>query len=147
MCENEIGLKTIHYAPSLEVNREYSKGMLHLIPNNPHWISGNQAFWTACVHGHKNIYLIGFDFREYGKNELNNTNVKCLQNTMRRCWDTHEVPKCYILRLCWRRHRPCGLVRFFCSDSRVCAPPRLLCSALRVSRVETRLTVCCPLPF
>ena len=72
MCENEVGLKTIHYAPSLEVNREYSKGMLHLIPNNPHWITGNQAFWTACVHGHKNIYLIGFDFREYGKNELNN---------------------------------------------------------------------------
>jgi hypothetical protein len=46
--------------------------MLHLIPNNPHWISGNQAMWTACVHGHKNIYLIGFDFREYGENQLNN---------------------------------------------------------------------------
>jgi hypothetical protein len=72
MCEDEVGLKTFHYAPSLEVNRPYSKGMLHLIPNNPHWISGNQAFWTACVHGHKNIYLIGFDFREYGKNQLNN---------------------------------------------------------------------------
>ena len=72
MCENEVGLKTIHYAPSLEVNRPYSKGMLHLIPNNPYWISGNQAFWTACVHGHKNIYLIGFDFREYGKGQQNN---------------------------------------------------------------------------
>ena len=72
MCEAEVGLKTIHYAPSLEVNREYSKNMLHLIPNNPHWISGNAAFWTAAVHGHKNIYLIGFDFREYGKDELNN---------------------------------------------------------------------------
>jgi hypothetical protein len=24
------------------------------------------------VHGHKNIYLIGYDFREYGKNKLNN---------------------------------------------------------------------------
>lgn len=72
MCENEVGRKTVHYAPALEVNREYSKGMLHLIPNNPHWISGNAAFWTAGVHGHKSIYLIGFDFREYGKGELNN---------------------------------------------------------------------------
>lgn len=72
MCEAEVGLKTIHYAPSLEVNRPYSKGMLHLIPHNPHWISGNAAFWTACVHGHKNIYLIGFDFREYGEGQLNN---------------------------------------------------------------------------
>ena len=72
MCESRVGKKTIHYAPSLEVNRPYSKNMLHLIPNNPHWISGNQAMWTACVHGHKNIYLIGFDFREYGKNQLNN---------------------------------------------------------------------------
>jgi len=72
MCEDEVGLKTIHYAPALEVNRKQNKGMLHLIPNNPHWISGNAAFWTAGVHGHKNIYLIGFDFREYGKAQLNN---------------------------------------------------------------------------
>ena len=72
MCEDKVGQKTHHYAPSLEVNRTYSNGMLKLIPNNPHWISGNVAFWTACVHGHKSIYLIGFDFREYGKGELNN---------------------------------------------------------------------------
>lgn len=72
MCEDEVGLKTVHYAPSLEVNRKQTKGMLHLIPHNPHWISGNAAFWTACVHGHKDIYLIGFDFREYGKGQLNN---------------------------------------------------------------------------
>ncbi len=72
MCEDKVGMETVHYAPSLEVNRSYSKGMINLIPNNPHWISGNVAFWTACVHGHKNIYLIGFDFREYGKGELNN---------------------------------------------------------------------------
>ena len=72
MCEDEVGLKTIHYAPSLEVNRKQNKGMLHLIPHNPHWISGNAAFWTAGVHGHSNIYLIGYDFREYGKGELNN---------------------------------------------------------------------------
>jgi hypothetical protein len=72
MCENEVGRKTIHYAPALEVNRKQHKGMLHLIPNNPHWISGNAAFWTAGVHGHKNIYLLGFDFREYGKGQLNN---------------------------------------------------------------------------
>ena len=72
MCDAEVGLKTVHYAPSLEVNREYSKGMLHLIPYNPHWISGNAAFWTAGVHGHKNIFLLGFDFREYGKDQLNN---------------------------------------------------------------------------
>lgn len=72
MVEDEVGLKTNHYAPALEVNRKQSKGMLHLIPNNPHWISGNSAFWTAGVHGHKNIYLIGYDFREYGKDQLNN---------------------------------------------------------------------------
>jgi len=72
MSEDEVGLKTIHYAPALEVNRKQNKGMLHLIPNNPHWISGNAAFWTAGVHGHKNIYLLGYDFREYGKKQLNN---------------------------------------------------------------------------
>ena len=79
MVEDEVGLKTIHYAPSLEVNRKQSKGMLHLIPNNPHWISGNAAFWTAGVHGHKNIYLLGYDFREYGKGKLNNIyqDTKC----------------------------------------------------------------------
>jgi len=72
MCEDEVGLKTTHYAPALEVNRKQNKGMLHLIPHNPHWISGNAAFWTAGVHGHKNIYLIGYDFREYGTGQLNN---------------------------------------------------------------------------
>ena len=72
MIEDEVGLKTIHYAPALQANRKESNGMIHLIPNNPNWISGNAAFWTAGVHGHKNIYLIGFDFREYGKGELNN---------------------------------------------------------------------------
>jgi len=72
MIEDEVGLKAIHYAPALQANRKESKGMIHLIPNNPHWISGNAAFWTAGVHGHKNIYLIGFDFREYGNGELNN---------------------------------------------------------------------------
>jgi len=79
MVENEIGKKTIHYAPALEVNRKQSKGMLHLIPNNPHWISGNAAFWTAGVHGHKNIYLLGYDFREYGSGQLNNIyqNTNC----------------------------------------------------------------------
>tara|TARA_Y100000114_G_scaffold77514_1_gene71267 strand:+ start:19212 stop:19958 length:747 start_codon:yes stop_codon:yes gene_type:complete len=72
MVDDKVGLSTFHYAPALEVNRKQSKGMLHLIPQNPHWISGNAAFWTAAVHGHKNIFLIGFDFREYGKNQLNN---------------------------------------------------------------------------
>jgi len=72
MVKDEVGLKTIHYAPSLEVNRKESKGMVHLIPNNPHWISGNVAFWTAGVHGHREIYLLGYDFREFGKGELNN---------------------------------------------------------------------------
>ena len=63
--------KCFHYAPALEVNRHPKGGppLLHLIPNNPHWISGNAAFWTAGVHGHKNIYLIGFDFKEYGKDQ------------------------------------------------------------------------------
>ena len=74
MVEAKVYEKCIHYTPSLEVNR-YPKGgpsYLHLIPNNPHWICGNQAFWTAGVHGHKNIYLIGYDFKEYGKDQLNN---------------------------------------------------------------------------
>jgi hypothetical protein len=72
MVEDGVGLKTVHYAPALQVNRKESKGMINLIPNNPHWISGNTAFWTAGVHGHKNIYLIGYDFRQYGKNQFNN---------------------------------------------------------------------------
>ena len=72
MVNAKVGRQTIHYAPSLEVNRKHAKGMIHLIPNNPHFISGNQAIWTATVHGHKNIYLIGFDFQEYGKDQLNN---------------------------------------------------------------------------
>ncbi len=72
MVEDEVGLKTIHYAPALQVNRKESKGMIHLIPKNPHWISGGAAFWTAGVHGHRNIYLLGYDFREYGRNQLNN---------------------------------------------------------------------------
>ena len=72
MLEDKVYEKCIHYAPSLEVNRAHGKGKLHLIPNNPHWISGNAAFWTAGVHGHKDMYLLGFDFREYGKNQLNN---------------------------------------------------------------------------
>jgi hypothetical protein len=74
MVNDKVYEKCIHYSTSLEVNR-YPKGgpsHLHLIPNNPHWICGNQAIWTAGVHGHKNIYLLGFDFREYGKGQLNN---------------------------------------------------------------------------
>ena len=72
MLEDKVYEKCIHYAPALEVNRPHGKNKLHLVPNNPHWISGNQAFWTAAVHGHKNIYLLGFDFREYGKDQFNN---------------------------------------------------------------------------
>ena len=72
MLKDKVYEKCIHYAPALEVNRPHGKDKLHLTPNNPHWISGNQAFWTAAVHGHKNIYLIGFDFRQYGKGQLNN---------------------------------------------------------------------------
>tara|TARA_B100001113_G_scaffold274848_1_gene229443 strand:+ start:3201 stop:3950 length:750 start_codon:yes stop_codon:yes gene_type:complete len=74
MVNDKVYEKCIHYAPSLEVNRHPRGGppLLHLIPNNPHWISGNTAFWTAGVHGHKKIYLIGYDFREYGRGELNN---------------------------------------------------------------------------
>ena len=72
MCEDKVYEKCFHYTPALETNRPYGIGKLHLIPNNPHWISGNAAFWTACVHGHKNIYLIGFDFRQYGDGKFNN---------------------------------------------------------------------------
>ena len=72
MVKDKVGIKTIHYAPALQVNRKESKGMIHLIPNNPNWISGSAAFWTAGVHGHKNIYLIGYDFKEYGEGQLNN---------------------------------------------------------------------------
>jgi hypothetical protein len=74
MIKENVYEKCVHYAPSLEVNR-YPKGgpsHLHLIPNNPHWICGSSAFWTAGVHGHKNIYLLGYDFREFGKDEFNN---------------------------------------------------------------------------
>lgn len=57
------------YAPSLEVNRNEG---LTLIPHNPHYTSGNQAIHTAIIHGHKKIYMVGYDFREYGKDQLNN---------------------------------------------------------------------------
>tara|TARA_B100000424_G_scaffold261004_1_gene245457 strand:+ start:102 stop:824 length:723 start_codon:yes stop_codon:yes gene_type:complete len=70
MIKDKVYEKCWHYTPSLEVNRYPPH--LQLIPNNPGWISGSAAFWTATVHGHKNIYLIGFDFQEYGKNKLNN---------------------------------------------------------------------------
>jgi len=70
IVDEEVYKKCICYAPSLEVNRY--PGTLNLIPNNPYWVSGNQAMWTACIHGHQNIYLIGFDFREFGRDELNN---------------------------------------------------------------------------
>jgi hypothetical protein len=76
MVKDKVYEKCIHYAPALEVNRHPYKNnknsYLHLVPNNPHWISGSQAMWTSCVHGHKNIFLVGFDFREYGKEQLNN---------------------------------------------------------------------------
>jgi hypothetical protein len=70
IVDDRVYEKCVCYAPSLEVNRY--KGALNLIPNNPHWVSGQAAMWTACVHGHKNVYLIGFDFRQYGKGQLNN---------------------------------------------------------------------------
>ena len=69
ISEDKVYEKCVCYAPSLEVNRQ--KG-LTLVPLNPHYTSGNQAIWTAAVHGHRNIYLIGFDFREYGPGQLNN---------------------------------------------------------------------------
>lgn len=61
--------KVVCYAPLLEVNR--NKGF-NLIPRNPHYISGNAALHTAIIHGHTNVYMLGFDFREYGKGQLNN---------------------------------------------------------------------------
>lgn len=61
--------EVVCYAPSLEVNRNEG---LTLIPHNPHYTSGNQAIHTAIIHGHKQIYMIGYDFREYGKDQLNN---------------------------------------------------------------------------
>jgi hypothetical protein len=70
IVEDKVYEKCFCYAPSLEVNRYVGK--FNLIPNNPHWVSGQAAMWTACVHGHKDVYLIGFDFRQYGKGQLNN---------------------------------------------------------------------------
>ena len=43
MIMDDVCKKTVHYAPALEVNRKQAKGMIHLIPHNPHWISGNAA--------------------------------------------------------------------------------------------------------
>ena len=70
IVQDKVYEQCICYAPNIEVMR--SKEKLHLIPNNPNWISGSAAMHTACVHGHKNVYRIGFDFREFGKNKLNN---------------------------------------------------------------------------
>jgi hypothetical protein len=69
ISENKVYEKCWCYAPSLEVNR--LQGLV-LIPKNPHYTSGNEAIWTSLIHGHKNLYLIGFDFREFGKDKLNN---------------------------------------------------------------------------
>jgi hypothetical protein len=71
MVNDKVYENCIHYTPALQVNR-YPKGgpsHLHLIPNNPHWICGNMAIWTAGVHGHKkdqlnNIYQ---DTENYGE--------------------------------------------------------------------------------
>ena len=60
MYKNKVYKKCIHYAPSLEVNRYPKKHCginnsdLHLIPNNPHWISGSAM---DSNNGHKNLYL------------------------------------------------------------------------------------------
>lgn len=70
IVRDKIYEKTTCYAPSIEYSRSGKK--LNLIPHNQHWISGSTAFHTACVHGHKKLYLLGFDFQEYGKGELNN---------------------------------------------------------------------------
>ena len=35
MVKDKVGLQTIHYAPALQANSKQSKGMIHLIPNNP----------------------------------------------------------------------------------------------------------------
>jgi hypothetical protein len=69
IADSKIWEQVTCYAPSLEVNR--NKG-LHLIPMNPHYTSGNTAIHTSIIHGHKNVYLLGFDFREYGKDKFNN---------------------------------------------------------------------------
>jgi len=70
ISESRIWEQGVHcYAPSLEVNR--NEGLV-LIPHNPHYTSGNQAIHTAIIQGHKNIYMLGYDFREYGKDQLNN---------------------------------------------------------------------------
>lgn len=70
IVKDKVYEKTTCYAPALEVSRSQKK--LNLIPHNPHWIAGSTAFWIASHHGHKNIYLLGYDFREFGKNQLNN---------------------------------------------------------------------------
>ena len=69
ISDNKVYEKCWCYAPSLEVNR--LPGLV-LIPKNPHYTSGNQAIWTSLIHGHKNLYLLGFDFAEFGKDKLNN---------------------------------------------------------------------------
>ena len=70
IVRDKVYERTTCYAPSIEYSR--SGGKLNLIPHNPHWISGSTAIHIACVHGHKNVFLLGFDFQEYGKGQLNN---------------------------------------------------------------------------
>jgi hypothetical protein len=69
ISKNKVYEKCVCYAPSLEVNR--NEGLI-LIPHNPHYTSGNQDIHTAIIHGHTQVYMIGYDFREYGKDQLNN---------------------------------------------------------------------------
>ena len=70
VVDNKVYEKCVCYAPALEVNRY--PNTLSLIPRNPLWASGKAAAWTACMHGHKNLYLLGFEFQDRGPGQLNN---------------------------------------------------------------------------
>jgi len=70
IVDDKVYEKCICYAPALEVNRY--PGTLSLIPRNPFWASGKAAAWTACMHGHKNLYLMGFEFQDKGPGQFNN---------------------------------------------------------------------------
>jgi hypothetical protein len=77
-----VDVKMVNEIISAGYNKEHevwtnpNKGIIskdHLNLFNPHkgWSSGPTALWLACSRGHKDIYILGFDYQGVG-GKLNN---------------------------------------------------------------------------
>jgi len=77
-----VDVKMVNEIISAGYNKEHevwsnpNKGIVskdHLNLFNPHkgWSSGPTALWLACSRGHKDVYILGFDYQGVG-GKLNN---------------------------------------------------------------------------